>query len=565
MAAPRCLHCENSEWTADGRCSNPDCKAFPTLGYQVADLIEAACAIPDGDLAGDPFVLPDEQLRFFLNFYRVDPSTRPAARGRWVRAFTHYRGAQICRPQKWGKGPISAAWICGEAHPDGPVRFDGWDAAGQPVGRPWPTPHLQVTGVSEDQTDNVWRALVPMIELGSMAADIPDTGKTRINLPSGGLIEPVTASAISRLGQRITGAVQDQTESWTASNRGRQLADNQRRGLGGMGGRFLETPNAWDPTEDSVAQQTNEGREPGVYIDDVEPGSGSVRNKTDRRRMLRKVYGNSGTPDKYGRGGWVDLDRIDGECEALVPRDPAQAERWYLNRKRAGESVAVSPEIVKARTDTTIDVPKRSLIVVGVDGARFVDGLGMVATVVEGPSPGEGPADHQFPLGIWERPESAAPNYEHPFDKVDGAMIEAFELYDVWRVYVDPQYIEHLLETWQGRWGKTRVLPWLTNRPKQAAWMIRNYVEAWGSDELPGDLTHNGDPDFVRHMHNARRQKLNVFDDKHRQMFTLSKESPDSRLKMDAAMAGGLSWEARGDCISEGKPRSAGPSSFVIH
>jgi hypothetical protein len=42
------------------------------------------------------------------------------------------------------------------------------------------------------------------------------------------------------------------------SNGGHKLADNQRRGLAGTGGRFFETPNAWDPVEDSVAQRTFE-------------------------------------------------------------------------------------------------------------------------------------------------------------------------------------------------------------------------------------------------------------------------------------------------------------------
>ena len=44
---------------------------FPTLGYQVADWIEYSCAIPDGEHAGEPFVLTDEQLRFLLWHYRV--------------------------------------------------------------------------------------------------------------------------------------------------------------------------------------------------------------------------------------------------------------------------------------------------------------------------------------------------------------------------------------------------------------------------------------------------------------------------------------------------------------
>jgi hypothetical protein len=431
---------------------------FPTLGYQVADLIEETCAIPDGEHAGEPYLLTDEQLWFLLKHYQVDPDTTwDDRRKRWVRPFRAFRGSQLVRPQKWGKGPLAAAIICAEAHPDGPVLFDGWNADGEPVGRPWATPHIQATAVSEDQVDNIFRALLPMIELGSMHADVPDTGKTRVNLPSGGLIEPVTASAVSRLGQRITFAVQDQTESWLRSNKGRALADNQRRGLAGMGGRWLETPNAWDPTEQSVAQETNENQEPGVYIDDVEPGSGSVRNKQERRRMLRKAYGDA---------WWVDLDRIDAECEALLTRDPAQAERWFLNRKQAGESVAFDPDAVRGNRFSPSEMPERgSLIVIGADGARFVDGLGIVATdVVTGRS---------WPVGVWERPKDAPDDYEHPLADVDAALSETFRDFHVWRAYVDPQYIEDWVDRWRGRWGEKRVLEWRTNRPRQAAWAVR--------------------------------------------------------------------------------------------
>jgi hypothetical protein len=55
-------------------------------------------------------------------------------------------------------------------------------------------------------------------------------------------------------------------------------------------------------------------------------------------------------------------------------------------------------------------------------------------------------------VGIWERPLSAPHDYEHPFDEVDGAMVDLFEEFDVWRVYIDPQYIDYLVEIWQGRW-----------------------------------------------------------------------------------------------------------------
>lgn len=499
---------------------------FPTLGYLVADLIQQACVIPDGDLAGEPFVLTDEMLRFVLSYYRLDPSS-----GRFV----YDRGGQLTRPQKWGKGPFFAALIAAEAHPEGPVLFAGWDAAGEPVGRPWATPHIQVTAISEDQTDNIWRALLAMIERGALHAAIWDTGQTRINLPGGGLIEPTTASMLSRLGQRITLVVQDETQSWLAANGGRKLADTQRRNVAGMGGRWLASGNAWDPRDDSVSQKTTESGEPGVLHDDVDPGPGSVRNKAERRRMLKRVYGDS---------WWVDLDRIDGEIQALLARgEAAQAEQFFLNRKLAGEDAAFEPRTVDARANLAHEPEDGALVVAGVDGARFVDALAVVATEVA--------TGFQWPLGIWERPADAGDDYEHDFDEVDGALTEAFDRFDVWRVYVDPQWIDHLLEHWQGRWGVKRVLPWWTNRPRQIAWAVRGYTDAMGA----ADLSHNGDELFVKHLKQARRRKLGVFDDEHRQMHSLSKDRPDSLRKIDAAMAAVLSWEARGDAVAAGAQR----------
>jgi hypothetical protein len=519
-----------------------ECRSFPTLGFAVSDLIEQTAVIPDGLHAGEPFVLTDEMLRCVLWHYRLDPVT-----GRFV----FDRGTQFTRSQKYGKGPLSAAFVVAEAHPEGPVLFDGWDADGQPVGRPWPTPHIQITAVSEDQTANIFRALLPMIENGALAADIPDTGLTRINLPSGGLIEPVTAAAKSRLGQRVTFCPQDQTESWLKSNGGHDLAYNQRRGLAGMGGRWLSTPNAWDPTEDSVAQRTAESKAPGVYHDDVDPGRGSVRNKQERRRMLRKVYGDSASkprPDAPWEP-WVDLDRIDSEIVALLEEgEAAQAERWFLNRKEADESAAFDHARYLELADPDGLPADNSRIVIGVDGARFVDSLAIVATDII--------TAYQWPLGIWSRPPFAPPEYEHPFHEIDGVMLEAFDLYRPWRVYIDPQWIDNLVDEWQGRWGEKRVHEWWTNRNRQIAWAVRKFTTALNA----GDFTHSGDPELSQHIRNARRRKVPVIDERLKQMHTITKDRKDSPNKMDGAMASVLSWEALGDARALGlHNRPTGP------
>lgn len=530
------MNCGGTVWNDEGRCK--DCSEFPTLGYEVVKLIETKCAIPDGERQGQKFTLTDEMYRFLLHFYRINPRVRQAivgGRREWINPFVHFRGGQLVRPQKWGKGPFASAHVCAEVDPEGPVLFDGWNANGEPVGKPWSTPWVQITAVSENQTANVWRALVPMIELGAIRADIPDTGQTRINLPSGGRIEPVTSSARSRLGQRITFAVQDEAHSWLERNGGHMLADNQRRNLAGMGGRWLETGNAWDPREESVAQQTAESGEPGVYHDDVDPGVGSIRNKVERKRMLKKVYGDS---------WWVSPDRISGEIDALLARgEAAQAERYFLNRKQAGEDAAFKPGLVEKHVKPKHKVPAKAIVTIGVDGARFVDALAIVATEVA--------TGYQWPLGIWERPERAPDDYEHPQDEIDGVMIDAFERFDVWRVYCDPQWIDNLLEKWQGRWGQKRVIAWYTNRPKQIAWSIRSFIDSISA----GDWCCSPDEQFLRHFKNARKQMLNVFDDKHRQMYSLSKDRPDSPRKIDAAMASDLSWEARSDCIAAGEDK----------
>jgi hypothetical protein len=75
----------------------------------------------------------------------------------------------------------------------------------------------------------------------------------------------VTSSATSRLGNPLTFALQDETGLYTKSNKLDDVADTQRRGAAGMGGRTMETTNTWDPTQQSTAQQTYESTAPDVF------------------------------------------------------------------------------------------------------------------------------------------------------------------------------------------------------------------------------------------------------------------------------------------------------------
>jgi hypothetical protein len=208
--------------------------------------------------------------------------------------------------------------------------FDGWDADGEPVGRPRATPRMQIAATTDDQTGNVYGHLVPMIQRGPLGDVIPDAGLTRVILPNGGLIEPVTSKATSRLGAPITFAVMDETGVWTEVNGGHLLAKTMRRGLAGMGGRSIETTNAWNPAELSTAQLGFESKVTDIYRDYRRPPAGlSYANKVERRRIHRYVYGDS---------WWVDLDSIEAEAAEIMETDPANAERFFGNRVVAGSS-----------------------------------------------------------------------------------------------------------------------------------------------------------------------------------------------------------------------------------
>jgi hypothetical protein len=205
----------------------------------------------------------------------------------------------------------------------------------------------------------------------------------------------------------------------------------------------------------------------------------------------------------------------------------------------AGESAAFDIDTYLTLADPHA-VDDRALIVLGVDGARFRDALAVRACEIT--------TGYMWTVGIWERPKDAGPDYEHPFEEVDRRMVEVFRRFDVWRAYVDPQYIEGLVDRWQGRWGDKRVHSWFTNRDRQAAWAVRNLTTAIGA----GDLSHDGDELAVAHIRQARKRKVNVFDDRGQQMHVLAKDRHDSPRKIDSAMADVLAWECRGDAIAAG-------------
>lgn len=320
---------------------------FPTL-WVVPDWIEEHCIVPDGISKGIRFEMYDWQLWCTVNHYRVKPKALPAwsvkPDGTQVApnaAFVNRR-SQVVAPQKTGKGPWSAAGICAEAV--GPVCFIGFAEGGEaydcsdhgcscgwgyeyepgePMGWPWPTPLIQLLAHSIEQTDNIYRPLQSMVRYGPLAEQMR-VGEGFIRAPNDGRIDVVTSSAQSRLGNPITYAAQDENGLFVESNGMVRVAQTQRRGLAGMGGRSQQTSNAWNPAENSDAQRTFESRRPDIFRFYREPPKNlSYLNKAERRKIHAYVYAGS---------THVDLDSIEADAAELLETDPAQAERFYGNR-----------------------------------------------------------------------------------------------------------------------------------------------------------------------------------------------------------------------------------------
>ena len=477
---------------------------FPTLGYEVADWIEAHCAVPDGDRVSEPFELSEGQLRHLLWAYRLDPAT-----GR--RAF---RRTALVRSQKWGKGPFASAVTCAQA--EGPTRFAGWDANGDPVGRPWETPLIQLVAWSLEQVDNTWRSLLPMIQLGPLADIIPDTGETRINLPGGGRIEPVTAEGRSRLGARLTFAIVDETHSYVGPAAIR-LAETVRRNLAGMGADTwaMETTNAWDPSEDSVAQRTADHGGPDVFLDFPAVPAGSFGNKRDRIRILRANYADA---------PWVDVDRVNAECEELIAvGDQQQAERFFGNRIIATADQWLEPDLWAA-CPAAPPLEPGERVALGFDGSRVDDHTALVAASID--------TGAVHLLAHW------APTAATPVDpvEVDAAVHEAFASFTVVRMYADPPHWQDLLSAWAGEFGGAVMEFWTTGDRRMAAALERFHTAV-----TSGAVAHPADTVLTDHVTNARRRKS-------RAGFQIAKPAHDR--KIDAAVAAVLAWEARGDALA---------------
>lgn len=498
---------------------------FPSLGWVLLDWWADYLPSPRDD--SEPLIFTDEQARGLVEWYQIDPRS-----GRYV----HRRGASR-RSKGWGKSPREAAKAI--AALAGPVVFDGWDASGEPVGRPLgtkgrdPNPWVQIAAVSEDQTDNTYSVLYELLGAndGKAADELRiDVGLTRCFLMDRpGKLEPVTASAGTREGQPVTDAVLDETHLWTPRNGGVKLARTLRRNVAKMGGRSYETTNSFAPGEGSVAEATHKAVEqgaPGIYYDAVEAPKVKEDDSDWKLKAALKVA--------YGDAWWVDLNRLVADI-----RDPdmpwEDACRFFFNWNVDDRMKAVETKRWEELARPKIVIPAGTRIAVGFDGSISDD-----CTVLIGCADVDG-VPHTFEIEVWKRPEDAKRGWRIPRLDVQERVAEVFAYYDVGLMLCDPAKWQTEIEGWAEAYGEERVLFFDTNQPTRMARACDRFSTALAAENA---YTHDGAEDLTAQVLAMHKRKVRIRDedDDGRTRYVFVK-GPD-RLKIDAGIGAVLALEA---------------------
>ncbi len=513
-------------------------KTWPTLGPLVCQFIEENLVFGPGDLRGLPAVLDDEKRALIWRMYEVYPVGHSMAGRR------RFKRVGLSLAKGLAKTEL-AAWITAcELHPDAPVRCDGFDKKGNPLGAPVKDPYIPMVAYTEEQSDELaYGALRVILEEGPLRDDF-DIGLERIMRKRGdGKAISLSTSPSARDGARTTFQLADETHWWTLPKliRAHQtmMANLPKRKLADAWA--LEVTTAPEPGSGSVAESTmnyakaiDEGRVKDSRLFFFHRQASDKHDITTEKGARDAVMEASGPAHT-----WRDIESI-----VELWRDPTTDrnywERVWCNRLVQSSQKAFDSEKFNSLKAKDRPVEKGDLIVLGFDGAQFRDAVGLVGTHIE--------SGYQFVLGAWECPYNQEGNWQVPAEEVDAAVQAAFEKYKVWRMYADPPYWQAWISKWAGDYGDDVVVEWWTNRRKQMSYALESFETSISSE----DISHDGSEVLSRHIGNAYRHDLPNRDEEGKPLWLIRKERSDSPHKIDLAMAAVLSWEARNDAIAAG-------------
>lgn len=526
-------------------------KYWPTLGGQVCDFIEQNLVFGPGDLRGQPAVIDDEKRALIYRMYEVYPKGHDqAGRRRFKRAGLSLR-----------KGTAKtefAAWIAAcELHPEGPVRCTGWSKGGEPIGGPVSDPYIPLVAYTEEQSEDLaYGALHAILTLSTLQDDFV-IGLERIERKKGGgKAVPLATAPDARDGARTTFQHFDETHRFTLPRLVRahqtMLANTPKRKLADAWS--LETTTAPEPGAGSVAEATME------YARSVADGRTKDsrlfffhRQASDEHDLTTPEGVRAAVDEASGPAAdWSDLEGIIDQFFDPTA-DRAYLERVWLNRLVQSASQAFDVARWKGLARDGYMPARGAVIVLGFDGSLTHDSTALVATEVE--------TGFQWLVGLWERPLQLRPDdvWQVPAAEVDALVRDTFEQFTVWRMYADPPHWQSWIAAWIAAFGEDHVIEWWTTRRRQMCAALESFTTA----QVQATLSHSGDAQLTRHIGNARRENIPSWrDDQGKPLYLIRKERVDSPMKIDAAMAACLSWEARTDAIAAGAVGASGPSVY---
>lgn len=507
-----------------------------SLGYEVIDWLLAYTCRGPGDAEGDPLTLDDEVFDFIVDAYEIDPRT-----GRRKKSKVVYSAPK-------GRAKSETAGLLGVAEALAPVRFDGWNADGQPVGRPVRSPFIRALATEEKQSGNTFQNIA--FVMGEWGQDnhpeiyggIKGIGDYRsaqnIYLPGGGECRSSSSGAASKDGGKETFLVPDEVHLYVLP----ELRGMYATAMRNLGKRKASDPWALLTTtacrlgEQSVWEVLEKQWKRGELGDDwlvhhrEAKGRIDITDKARTIRQLLNVYGPAMDPET----GWMDPERVYNDMrDPTICPDEQTAARYFLNRSMAGSDAWIAHDVVERQTRTR-EVDQDEPIAVGFDGSLNDD-----STAIRGCCMSDG---YRFTIGLWEKPDGAAgAGWEVPRGEVMAKLRETLRTRTVSRLYADPHEWRSDIDTLAAEFGDEKVIPWATSRDTQMGYAL---------DMLHSDMTkqltfHEDDPAVAMHYGNAyvrMRGKLRL----------VRKEYPNSPRKIDAVVTDALAYEARRDAIAAG-------------
>lgn len=497
-----------------------------------------------GSLKGQPARLDQETRALIYAAYEVYPRGHELAGRRRFRRVRVSLRKGTAKTEKLG-------WIAfAELHPEGPVRFDGWDAAGNPVGRPVRDPYIPLLAYTAEQVEELAYSVLLTVCTEGPDADLFDAGLQRIiRLDERGRADgkavPLAQSPNARDGARTTFQGYDETHRLDLP----RLIEAYHTMEANLPKRPLDDPwsmgitTAGVPGGGSVAEldkdeaesiDRGEVDEPELFYFHRE--AGPQHDLSTLAGRMEAVIEASGPA-----AAWSDVRGIAKQWDR-VSADPRYLERVWLNRWTQADAQAFDARRWRddlARAGATI--PDGAMVTGGLDGSRWHDTTGLVLTEVA--------TGLQVVAGLWE-PELLQSG-EVPVEEVLATLDEVFRRYRVLRVYGDPaQGWDDPLARAAGKHGPDKVVFWYTDSRnlRKTATMCRSFATAIKA----GEVINDGNEKYFRHVGAAQKRDIHQRDDDGVPLWVMQKERHDSPNKIDLAMCGGLSWQARLDVIAKG-------------